>query len=127
MLVQQARSVIWLELTLALLRKKTKGIWTEKHRNAVRKIFLEGGWVHKRLFDIGWSDESKCQACHKEEGTDKHRLYRCPEWHEVRRGIPDAFRKWEQKAKTSKKGIAAHPLSEGPRNRGSLQNEKVGV
>ena len=22
--------------------------------------------MQKRLFDIGWSDESNCQACHKE-------------------------------------------------------------
>ena len=37
------------------------------------------------------------------EGTENHRLYHCPEWHAVSRGIPEAFRKWEQKAKTSKK------------------------
>ena len=40
-----------------------------------RKSVLEGGQVQKRLFDIGWSNENKCQACHKEEGTEKHRLY----------------------------------------------------
>ena len=63
--------------------------------------FQEGGWVQKRLFDIGWSDESKCQACHKEKGTEKH----CPEWSEIREEIPEVFRKWEQKAKTSKKRV----------------------
>ena len=99
MLVQQARSFywtkwaakheyeelkegIWLEPALALLSKKTKEDWTEKHRNVARKLFLEGGWVQQRLFDIGWSDESKCQACHKEKGTEKHRLYHCPKWFE---------------------------------------------
>ena len=76
--------------------------WTEKHRHVARKLVLEGGWVQKRLFDMAWSDESKCQACHKEEGTEKHRLYHCPEWHEIRRDIPEAFRKWEQKARMSK-------------------------
>ena len=76
--------------------------WTEKHRNVSRKIFLEGGWTQKRLFVIGWSDVSQCQACQKEEGTEKHRLYHCPEWYEVRREIPEALRKWEEKAKTSK-------------------------
>ena len=92
MLVQQARSVhwkkwaakhaceelkegIWLEPALALLRKKTKGDLSEKDRNVARKLVLEGGWVQKKLFDIGWSDESECQACHKAEGTEKHRLY----------------------------------------------------
>ena len=100
---EELKEGVWLEPALALLRKKTKGEWTEKHRNVARKLVLEGGWVQKRLFDIGWSDESKCQACHKEEGTEKHRLDRCPEWHELRREIPEAFRKWERKAKTSKK------------------------
>ena len=61
--------------------------------------------MQKRLFDFGRSDESKCQACHKEEGTEKPRLHHCPEWHEIRRGIPDAFRTWEQKAITSKGGV----------------------
>ena len=46
-------------------------------------------------------DESECQACHKEKGTEKHRLCHCPEWYEARREIPEAFRKWEQAAKTS--------------------------
>ena len=61
-----------------------------------------------------------------EEGTEKHRLYHCLEWYEVRREIPEAFRKLEQKARTSKKewkwqrGIVAHPLSESQWNRGSF-------
>ena len=60
----------------------------------------------------------------------KHRLHHCPEWHEVRREIPDPFRKWEQKATTSKKewkwqrGIVAHPLSESQWNRGHLTMTK---
>ena len=67
----------WLEPAVARLRKKMKEEWNEEHRNVARKVFLEGGWVQKRLFDIGWSDESNCQACQEEEGTEKHRLYRC--------------------------------------------------
>ena len=78
---------------------------------------MEGGWTQKRLFDIGWSDISQCQAGQWEEGAEKHRLYHCLEWHAVRRGVPEAFRKWEQRAKTSKKewtwqrGKVEHPLS----------------
>ena len=70
--------------------------------------------------DIGWSDVSQCQACQLEED----RLYHCPEWHEIRIEIPDAFRKWEQKASTLKKkqkwlrGIIAHPPSESHWNGG---------
>ena len=65
-----------------------------------------------------------------EEGTEKHRLYHCPERHEIRREIPEAFRKWEEKARTSKKewkwqrGIVAHPLSESQRNRGHFSVTK---
>ena len=58
MLLQQARTVywkkwaakheyeeskegIWLELALAMQRKKTKEDWTEKHRHVARKLVLE--------------------------------------------------------------------------------------
>ena len=37
-----------------------EGDWTEKHGHVARKIFLEGGWAQKRLFDIGWSDVGQC-------------------------------------------------------------------
>ena len=112
---EELKESIRLEPALALLRKKTNAEWTIRHRNVARKIFLERGWVQKRLFDIGWSDES--QACHKEEGPEKHRLYHCPEWYEARREFPEAFRKWEHKVKTSKKksgsgkGVSSRILS----------------
>ena len=120
----------WIDPAPVLLRRNAKGVWTGRHRNEARKIFLEGGWTQKRLFDFGWSDISQCQACQMEEGTEKHRLYHCPEWHAVRRDIPESFRKWEQKANTSKKewkwqrGIVVHPLSESQWNRGHLSVTK---
>ena len=64
---EELKEGAWLEPGLALLRKKVKENWTETHRNAARKIFLEGGWTQTRLFDIG--------ACQLEEGTERHRLY----------------------------------------------------
>ena len=115
------------------MRKKTKEEWTEKHRNVAEELVVEGGWEQKRLFDIGWADESKCQACHKEEGTEKHRLHHCPEWNEVRREIPEAFRRWEQQAGTSKeewkwqRGLVTHPLSDSRWNRGHFNMKKVGA
>ena len=115
---EELKEGIWLEQALALLRKKTKEDWTEMHRNVARKLVLEGGEVQKQLSDIGWSDESECQACHKEKGTEKHKLYHCPAWLEVRREIPEAFRKWERKAKTLRRewmwqgGVVTHPLSD---------------
>ena len=102
---EELKEGAWLKPGLALLRKNLKEHWTEKHRNVARKIFLEGGWVQKRLFGIGWSGESKCQACHKEEGTEKHRLYHCPEWYEVRREILEVFQKVGVESKNLKEGV----------------------
>ena len=119
-----------IEPALVFLRKKARGDWTEKHRNVTRKIFLEGGWTQNRLFDIGWLDVSQCQACQLEESTEKHRLYHCPEWHEIRREIPEAFRKWEQKARTQRKEwkwqrrIDAILLRESQWNRGYFSVKK---
>ena len=99
-------------------------------RHVGRKLVLKGSWVQRRVFDTGWSNESKCQACHKEEGTEKHRLYHCSEWYEVRREIPEAYRKWEQKARTSKKeakwqrSIVTHALCESQWNRSHFSMKK---
>ena len=127
---EELKEGAWLEPGLALLRKKVRENWTEIHRNVARKIFLEGGWTQKRLFDIDWSGTSQCQACKKEEGTEKHRLYHCPEWYEVRREIPEVFRKLEQKARTSKEEwkwqrcIVSHPLCDSQWNRGHYSMTK---
>ena len=102
---EELKESVWLEPALALLHKTTKEGWTEKHRNVARKLVLVGGWVQQKLYDIGWSDESECRACHKEEGTEKHRLHNCPEWHEIRREIPEAFRTWEQKSENFKERV----------------------
>ena len=60
----------------------------------------------------------------------QHRLYHCPEWNEFKRQIPEALRKWEQKAGISKKewkwqrGIVTHPPSESQWNRGHFSLKK---
>ena len=76
---QELKEEAWLEPGLALFRKKVRENWTEKHHNVARKIFLDGGWTQKRLFDIFWSDTRQCQACKKDEGTEMHRPCHCPE------------------------------------------------
>ena len=129
---EELKEGAWLEPGLALLRKKVKENWTEKHRNVARKIFLEKGWTQKRLFDSGWSDVSQCQVCQIEEGTEKHRLYHCPEWYKVRRENPEAFRKLEQKVRTSKKewkckDVLLCILWVKANGTVSFQYEKVGV
>ena len=63
-------------------------------------------------------------------GAEKHRLYNCPEWHEIWREIPEAFRKLKQKARTSKKEwqwqrvIVEHPLSGSQWNMGHFSKRK---
>ena len=54
--------------------------------------------MQKRFYDIGWSDEMKCRGRGKEEGTEKHRLYHCPCFKEVRNQTPERLEKWEQRA-----------------------------
>ena len=49
---EELKEGAWLEPELALLGKKVKENWTEKHRNVARKIFLEGGWTQKREYSI---------------------------------------------------------------------------
>ena len=60
----------------------------------------------------------------------EHMLYHCPELYEVRREIPEASRKWEQKVRTSKKEwkwqrrIVVHLLSESHWNMGHFSMRK---
>ena len=49
--------VVSLETIQALLGRNTNEAWTDKHRNATRKLVVEGGWVQTRLCDIVWSVE----------------------------------------------------------------------
>ena len=77
------------------LQGKINEGWTDKYRHVARKLIVEGGWVPKRLWDTGWSDEKRCWGCSKEEGTEKHRMYHCPSWR-------DGLVKWEQRARTWK-------------------------
>ena len=71
-----------------MFRRKINEAWTDKNRNVTRKLVVKGGWVQKRLYDTGWSDEKKCRGCNKEEGTEKHRLCHCPLLTEIRNQIP---------------------------------------
>ena len=60
----------------------------------LRNLVVEGSWVQRRLYDIGWSDEKKCQGCDKEESTEMHRVYHCPCWKEIKSQISEKFKKW---------------------------------
>ena len=108
-----------------MLRRQTDEAWTGKHRNVTRKLVVEGDWMLKRLYDIGWSDEKTCRGCNREEGTEKHRLYHCPCWKEVRnqnRGVGEG----NDGEKTSKKdrkwqgGITSYLVTEGQWKKSNL-------
>ena len=76
---EELKEGVWLEPVRAMLRGKTNEVWTDMHRNVTRKPVVEGCWVQRRLYDIGWSDEKKCRGCKKEEErTEKHRRCHCP-------------------------------------------------
>ena len=88
--------------------RKTSETWTDKHRNAMRKLAVEGGWVQKRLYDIGWSDEKKkCRLCNKEEGTEKHRLYHCPSWREFRNQVPEKLGDFKERLEVAERNHVA--------------------
>ena len=44
---EELNNGIWLEPALALLRRKTKEEWTDKHRHVGRELVLEESWVQK--------------------------------------------------------------------------------
>ena len=84
-----------------------------RHCDVMRELVVEGGWVQKRMYDIGWSNEKICRGCDKEEGKEKHR----PSSVEGRRNqIPEKLGRWEQRARTSKedwkwqRGITSHAV-----------------
>ena len=122
MLLQQARTVYWkklaakheyeelkegirLEPALALLRKKTKGDWTDRHRNVARKLLLEGGWVRKKLFDIGWSDESEWPSLLQGGRHRKAQALPLPRMVRNQKGDPRGFQKVGSKSENFKKGV----------------------
>ena len=72
-----------------MLRRRTNELWTGKHRNVMRKLAVEGGWVQKRTYDIGWPDAKKCRGCNKGEAIEKDRLNHCLSRREVRNQIPE--------------------------------------
>ena len=58
--------------------------------------------MQKRLYDIG-QPKKNCRGFKKGDGTEKHRLYHCRSWREVRNQIAEVWGDWEQRTRTSKK------------------------
>ena len=64
--------------------------------------------MQKRLYDISWSDEKKCRGCNKQGGTEKHILYHCPCWKEIRSQIPQKLRKCSPPQMIAKSELFEH-------------------
>ena len=70
-------------------------------------------------------------SLHKEEGTEKHRLHHCPDWHEVRRGDSGALQKMEAKGENVEERVEVAkryrraPSQRKPMEQRSLQYDKV--
>ena len=121
-----------LDPALALLRRKTKEEWTDKHRNVARNLVLEGGSVQKRLFDIGWSNESKCREVTKRKAqkntgsTIVHVGMKSDAGSQRLSEVGAESQNFREGIEVAKR-CCAHPLSESRWNRAHFQHEKVGV
>ena len=136
--VQELKEGMWLEPFQAVLSRKTNEAWTDKHRHVTRKLVVEGGWVQKRLYDIGF-------VRRKEAPVTREMAQRNTGCTTVFEGSqkpdPEKLCQWEHTAKTSKldckwqRGITSRPLSEGHWKKSHLavrrweseKHEKVGA
>ena len=132
MLVQRARSVYWKkwaakheheELNEGSVARTSSGSLAKESEGWIgpksivmwpeRFSWKEDG--RKRDFSIlAGRGVSQCLACRMEKGTEKHRLYHCSEWHEIRQKIPEASRKWEQKAENEERVEVAKRYRRAP-------------
>ena len=100
-----AREVVWqaVEHHIGILRAEPlcvdgKGDWTGKHRDVARKIFSEGGWTQKKLFDIGGRTTVSVKLVRWRKAQKAQAPPLCAIPHSEAR-YPEAFRKWEKKRK----------------------------
>ena len=77
MLVKQARSAYWKKWAANSAAEEDEGRVDCKGSKRCQKITCGRRLGAEQTLDIGWSDESEGQACHKEEGTEKHRFHHC--------------------------------------------------
>ena len=79
------------------VKRELRDSWTAKHRNVMTKLVVEGGWVQKRVYDIGWSDDMRRK---RQRRRDRSTGCFFPEWKEARHQMLDGERKWEYNAQT---------------------------
>ena len=71
------------------------------------------------------ADVKSCRGCNIAEDTERHRLYHCPSWREVRNQI-----QWEQRTRTSKEDAERKHLEEEEpivvQKDGNLKTQELG-
>ena len=72
---EELKEGIWHKPALALLRRKTKDEWTDKHRHVERKMALEGGWVQRDSSPKEGKVKASAKHVTKRKGTEKHTRY----------------------------------------------------
>ena len=86
---------IFVEPVQDLMRRPLRKTWSAEHRTRVRVFFCGSSWTQSRLYKRGVADSPLCQACFEEEGTERHRAFRCSARREARQkigGFPIAHR-----------------------------------
>ena len=75
MLLKQARMVNWKTWAAKHECEELKeGVWLKPVQCCEGRPTSrgqEGGWVQKRMYEIGWSDGKKCRRCGEDEGVEK--------------------------------------------------------
>ena len=100
---EELKEGIWLELALALLRKKTKEEWTEKHRNVARIFGIGRRLGAEQDFSTSVGRTKVSVQLVTKRKVQKSTFSAIAQNGTRSREIPEAFRKWRHKAKTSKK------------------------
>ena len=62
------------DLFKAILRESNDEEWTDKHRNVMRKLVVEGGWMQQRSFDIGYVKVATKKRARKSTGCPTSRV-----------------------------------------------------
>ena len=54
---------------------------------AIKAFVCEGFWTQQKIWERGFSETCLCQACLEKPGTQRHRVFQCPHFREVREAI----------------------------------------
>ena len=126
---EELKEGAWLEPALALLQKKTKRDWTEKHRNAARKLLLEGGWCSKGFSTLVGRMEVSVKRVTKQKRYRKAQTQPLPRMARDQKGDPRVFQKVGAKSENVEGGVEVakrycHASCESQWNRGRFSKKK---